>query len=394
MPRTFEYVIGPTGTVLTQAQVDNNILCIMDNLVGQYGWTKQAAAGCCGCFYEESNMNPGIYETSHGGDLSNLPYFPGGMGLAQWTDYPAYTATYPNPLAWAAQRDGKPWYDGNFQCYLCTMAEDPVYTDMGYGQGGRWGWQTSSSYPSISFSTFQSWTGSIEDAVKYWFYDFEWHYSSIPDWVNFPARVQWGEYAYALMQGETPQPPGPIAAGDLQGFINWCIAKCNEANIGYSQQYREEQTVGGITYYDCSSFIWYGLAHNDFNIDATGHPTYAFNTTAMPTDLPKMGWVQINPENGLKQGDIGVSATHTEVVYEAGTQEGYARFMGAHSANLPLADQVSINSYETPISDFTTYWRFGGSPGPGPGPGPGTAAARRRLWLFMRNHRINRRLIK
>lgn len=210
MPRTFEYVIGGTGTSLTQAQVDNNILCIMDNLEGLYGWSKKAIAGACGCFYEESMMNPGIYETSHGGTLNNLPYFPGGMGLAQWTDYPAYTAQYPNPLPWSADHENRNWYDGNFQCWLLTKADDASYTDMGYGQGPRWGWQTSSSYPSMNFQTYTHNTSmTVLEAVTYWFYDLEWHYSEIPDWVDFNARARWAEYAYQLMSGETPEPPGP-----------------------------------------------------------------------------------------------------------------------------------------------------------------------------------------
>ena len=50
---------------------------------------------------------------------------------------------------------------------------------------------------------------SITDAVTYWFYDLEWHASGIPSWVDFPARIAWGEYAYQLMQGHTPDPPGP-----------------------------------------------------------------------------------------------------------------------------------------------------------------------------------------
>ena len=210
MPRSFVYQIGGSGTTLSQADQDNNILCIMDELEGRYGWTKEAIAGACGCFHEESGFNPGIYETSHGGTLSNLPYFPGGMGLAQWTDYPAYTASYPNPLPWAAMRDGYDWYDGQYQCYLLTKATDPTYTDMGYGQGARWGWQTSSSYPSISFANYTANSSmSIRDAVTYWFYDLEWHSSQLAPWVDFEARVSWGEYAYQLMQGQTPDPPGP-----------------------------------------------------------------------------------------------------------------------------------------------------------------------------------------
>lgn len=210
MPRSFVYHIGGSGTAMTQAEVDNNILCIYDNLAGTYGWSTKAIAGACGCFYEESMMNPGVYETSHGGNLNNLPYFPGGMGLAQWTDYPAYTGQYPNPLPWAANRDGYDWYDGIYQCYLLTKATDPVYTDMGIGQGARWGWQTSSRYPSIAFDNYIHNTSmSVYDAVTYWFYDLEWHYWEIPYWVDFNARAAWGEYAYQLMEGQTPQPPGP-----------------------------------------------------------------------------------------------------------------------------------------------------------------------------------------
>lgn len=210
MPRTFVYRIGGSGTALSQTDQDNNIHCIYDELKGNYGWTDEAIAGACGCFHEESGFNPGIYETSHGGTLNNLPYFPGGMGLAQWTDYPAYTAQYPNPLPWAAMKDGYNWYDGRYQCFLMTKATDTTYTDMGIGQGARWGWQTSSRYPSTPFDTYiHNSSMSIRDAVTYWFYDFEWHYWEIPDWVDFEARVRWGQYAYDLFHGLSPDPPGP-----------------------------------------------------------------------------------------------------------------------------------------------------------------------------------------
>lgn len=197
------YRIGGTGTTLTQEEQDNNILCIYEAL-NNYGWTKEAIAGACGCFQQESSYNPGIYETSHGGNLNNLPYFPGGMGLAQWTDYPAYTSQYPNPLPWSADRENKNWYDGDFQCWLLTKADDSSYTSMGYGQGPRWGWQTSSSYPSISFTDYKQFTGSVEDAVKYWFYCLEWHSSAVPPWVNYEERVRQGKHALEVMGGYVP----------------------------------------------------------------------------------------------------------------------------------------------------------------------------------------------
>lgn len=384
MPRSFEYVIGPSGTALTQAQVDNNILCIMDNLVGQYGWTKQAAAGACGCFYEESMMNPGIYETSHGGNLSNLPYFPGGMGLAQWTDYPAYSSENPNPLPWCAQKDSQLWYDGNFQCFLMTKATDPAYTDLGLSLGPMWGWLTSSSYPSIPFSQFTSWTGSISDAVTYWFYDFEWHWDQIPSWVDFPARVAWGQYAYDLMQGETPQPPGPIPTpypGSVTGFVAWCKDKCDDPDVQYSQPNREEVTINGITYYDCSSFVWYGLKHNNFDVDQTGHPNRAFTTSEMPADLLAMGFTEIDRSGEIKPGDIGWTSTHAEVCYSGGSGQGV--FMGAHDDTLPAADQVSVNNFASAGTDFERIYRFY-STGPGPTPTP-SEKGKKLLWMYMRN---------
>lgn len=204
--------IGGSGTGLTQAEKDNNIMCIYGELKGNYGWSDEAIAGACGCFHEESGFNPGIYETSHGGNLNNLPYFPGGMGLAQWTDYPAYTAQYPNPLPWCADMDNKDWWDGSFQCFLCTKATDPTYTDMGYGQGARWGWQTANSYPSIPFANYVNNSSmSVDDATTYWFYDFEWHSS---DTSGLPStflsdRQAWARYAYALFHGQTPDPPTP-----------------------------------------------------------------------------------------------------------------------------------------------------------------------------------------
>mgnify|MGYP004556064143 CR=1 FL=1 len=194
---TFHFRIGGTGTILSESDQEDNVIAIRDVLQGQYGWTLEAIAGVLGCFQAESAMNPGIYETSHGGNLNNLPYFPGGMGLAQWTDYPAYTSEYPNPLPWSADKEGKNWWDGNFQCWLLTKAADDNYTSMGYGQGPRWGWQMSSSYPSISFSEYQKFSGDTDQATEYWFYDFEWHSSSVPSGyleTRKEAAKKWYEF--------------------------------------------------------------------------------------------------------------------------------------------------------------------------------------------------------
>lgn len=205
MARQWWYEKGGTGTVPDKEQYDNNIMCIYGEL-STYGWTPEAIAGAIGCFYAESNLNPAIFETSHQSSLDeNSVYFAGGVGLAQWTDYPAYTAQYPNPLLWSAKKENKNWWDGNFQCWLMNKCDDDDYTSMGYGEGPRWGWQQDSSYPSISFNNFKS-LRSVNDACTYWFYCFEWHYHSAPDgYVSY--RKQWAEYAYQLIKGQKPEPP-------------------------------------------------------------------------------------------------------------------------------------------------------------------------------------------
>lgn len=226
MARQFVYKIGGSGTLLTQEEIDNNILCIFNEL-SYHGFSKKAIAGACGCFHEESGFNPGIYETRHQSDLSTLPYFKGGMGLAQWTDYPAYSGTYPNPLPWSAEQESRNWYDGAFQCWLLTKADDNEYTSMGYGQGPRWGWQRG-SYPYIPYGVYKVFDGDVAEAVIYWFFCMEWHSPSVPPEVSLEERIRWGQYAYDLIEGRDPEPPEPIPptpTGKKKGMPVWMMLR-------------------------------------------------------------------------------------------------------------------------------------------------------------------------
>ena len=55
---------------------------------------------------------------------------------------------------------------------------------------------------------------------------------------------------------------------NIQVAYNWAIEVCNKPNVGYSQQYRNQRTVNGITYYDCSSFIWYALIAGGWDLES------------------------------------------------------------------------------------------------------------------------------
>lgn len=144
----------------------------------------------------------------------------------------------------------------------------------------------------------------------------------------------------------------------LTGAFSWSVAKCNANDVGYSQAYRNERTVDGITYYDCSSFIWYALLHNGWDcVSANWGSTWPFTTSSMPYILPELGFVQVDQNAIWKPMDIVLTpGVHTEFVHTGGMGQGIT--MGAHTDALPLADQVSINTNYTVAGTFSQLWRY------------------------------------
>lgn len=167
---------------------------------------------------------------------------------------------------------------------------------------------------------------------------------------------------------------------NLDNFYTWCINTCNNPNVGYSQAYRNQQTIDGITYYDCSSFVNYAL-----NVGGWATPNYApkynaFTTGNMiPVILSLEGWSEVSATGEYKSGDIGWKSGHCEVCYQGGNGKGI--FMGAHTSNATLANQVSIGSSKGDPAyqrSFTRIFRYGGgSPIPPvyKGPSPEVVAA-------------------
>lgn len=141
---------------------------------------------------------------------------------------------------------------------------------------------------------------------------------------------------------------------DINKAYSWAIETCNAPNVGYSTTYRNQQTIGGITYYDCSSFINYALLAGGFET-----PNYAPNNNAFTTYneaevLISLGFTEVPATGEYLAGDIGLNPTHTEMCYQGG--QGSGIFMGAHTDKRPLADQVSISTY---TSSFQRLFRYG-----------------------------------
>ena len=143
---------------------------------------------------------------------------------------------------------------------------------------------------------------------------------------------------------------------NLNISYQWAINACNAPNIGYSQTYRRGQTVNGITYYDCSSFISKALTEGGFFPD--GNPW--FTTHYERNYLTQAGFVQTDIRGVWMAGDVVWRPGHTEMVYQPGEAAGTGVTMGAHTGGIPLADQVSINSFTDSYTSWESLWRYPG----------------------------------
>ena len=147
---------------------------------------------------------------------------------------------------------------------------------------------------------------------------------------------------------------------DINKAYSWAIQTCSANNVGYSQSYRNQQTVGGITYYDCSSFINYALLAGGFSTPAYAPYHNAFTTYTEITELARLGFIEVDPNGEYKPGDIGWDSGHTEMCYSGGTGKGV--FMGAHTSYATLENQVSIGSSSGDANyqrSFTRLFRYG-----------------------------------
>lgn len=147
---------------------------------------------------------------------------------------------------------------------------------------------------------------------------------------------------------------------DINRAYSWAIETCNAPNVGYSQSYRNAQTVGSITYYDCSSFINYALLAGGFETPSYAPNRNAFTTYTEASELIRLGFTEVDASGEYLAGDIGLSSGHTEMCYQGGSGKGI--FMGAHTDNALLANQVSIGSSSgdsTYERSFPRLFRYG-----------------------------------
>ena len=196
--------ISDVGSVyrLSQSEMQNNAENVLAILNEQLGWSLNAVAGVLGNMQSESTINPGACEEPRGIPRTGSLYYGGGLGLIQWTDFPAYQQQFVHPLLWYANQVSGSWWDGTLQCNLVNLADDFSVTSCGTGQS-RWGWLSSGTYP-MSFSDFKVYTGTPEDAAVIWLYNLE-----RGGYDTAEIRKSRARYWYDYLQGMSPEPPSP-----------------------------------------------------------------------------------------------------------------------------------------------------------------------------------------
>lgn len=138
---------------------------------------------------------------------------------------------------------------------------------------------------------------------------------------------------------------------DITTAFNWAVSTCAQKNVGYSQKYRNRQTVNGVTYYDCSSFIWFSLIAGGFDpVKIWG--TWPFTTSTMAGVLKQMGFKLHSPSEKWTPGDVLIKTGHTEMAFDS------TRTMGAHTDKVPLDKQVSINANDSRNNGWLQLWRW------------------------------------
>lgn len=125
----------------------------------------------------------------------------------------------------------------------------------------------------------------------------------------------------------------------LSASIQWAINTCRRSDVGYSQDYRNQQTVNGITYYDCSSFINYAIIAGGWLTPAYAPNNNPFTTDNMRRVLMSLGWKKGTFQKNWKAGAIVWREGHTEMVYSS------TMCMGARGReHYALPDQVAIHT--------------------------------------------------
>lgn len=201
-----EWIVRETdqgSQMLTEAEAENNCLCVADAL-RLLGWKDAPIAGVCGNMWTESHINPGQWE------LGQKENFNRGYGLGQWT--PA------TKLRQWAEGLGLDWR-GNGPNQLKFLDETPGQWNISYDPGAP------SRNPPVTFAEYKVSDLPVATLSDYWLYYWE-QPSYEQSAASKQTRRDHAQKYYTLITGHEPDPgPGPAPTPSGSGKINlflWC----------------------------------------------------------------------------------------------------------------------------------------------------------------------------
>lgn len=281
-----------------------------------YGWSNNSICAILGNMCFESSLNPQLQQ--RGGS---------GYGLVQWTPKSNLTSRA------KAIKQGSTY--------------DTMFTQLSvidYEVKTKKQWIKTTRYP-LTFEEFV--TDSTHDILYLtgaWLCNYErpadQSNSNISKRCNGDSSHM-GSISFADMVGGDVSPDG-----NINGFLEWCekIANDNKYLYKLGAGHGVDWNYSGL-YFDCSSFISFGL-HNGggYALDTQ------FTTSNQKQELTDLGFNVFKYENkkNLQRGDIvfynNESGGHTEAVYET-DDSGASKLVGAHTDDLPPAEQIAIGNW-------------------------------------------------
>lgn len=315
-----------------------------------YNWSDNSICALLGNVSAESGLNPILNET--GGS---------GYGLVQWTPK--------SKLINRAKSIGR----GN--------SYDTMYTQLlviDYECKNNLQWITTSDYP-ISFEQFiTDTTHSIEWLTGAWLKNYE--RPADQSQANIDIRCTGDNNGHiGSLQWATILDFSNTAGGSIAGFIAWCEKIANDNSYLY-----KIGSAHGVPwnydgkYFDCSSFISFGL-HNGggYALDTQ------FSTANQKQELSDLGFniFAYTSKKNVEVGDIvffnNGSNGHTEAVYSV-DDSGANQLVGARTDTLPPNEQIAIHNW------YEGGWQWVARPsGSNPPPAQSPYTYKRRPMVFV-----------
>ena len=150
-------------------------------------------------------------------------------------------------------------------------------------------------------------------------------------------------------------------AGDIGKLVQRMRYWCDEANLGYCQQHRQDIRVGGEA--DCSSLVIHCLKEAGFDV---GSASYTGN---MRANLVKRGWVVCKVDGNPRVGDILLNdGRHVAVCVAAGmVSEASINEKGTANGGKP-GDQTNLETRTRKYYSYpwSCYLRYSGAQSGGP----------------------------